>query len=121
MNLDYNLPKNVLVGLEYFYNGQGNRKPTDYQLSRFLHGDIQQMAKNYGAFLVRHELTALWTVANRFIMNMDDSSYFVRPEITYEATNNFILGAAVQLYLGDNTEEFGRGQNLYLMEATYSF
>jgi hypothetical protein len=52
---------------------------------------------------------------------MDDSSYFVRPELQYEATNNLIFGAAAQLYLGRNTEEFGRGQNLYLMEAKYSF
>jgi hypothetical protein len=121
VSLDYNLPKNFLVGGEYHYNGQGDRERSDYDLPRFVSGEIQQVAKNYGAFLIQHDLTPLWTVANRLIMNMDDVSFFVRPEIQYEAGNNFILTAAIQLFLGNNQDEFGRGQNLYLIEAKYSF
>jgi hypothetical protein len=121
LNLDYNLPKNFLVGVEYHYNGDGRREPKDYELGRFVKGEIQQMGKNYGAFLVQHDVTPLWTAANRFMMNMDDTSFFVRPEVQYEATNNLLLGAAAQLYIGTNNEEFGRGQNLYLLEMKYSF
>lgn len=121
LNFDYNLPKNFLAGLEYYYNGQGRRHPRDYQLDRFIKGDIQQMGKNFGAFLIQHDVTPLWTVAHRFIMNMDDVSFFVRPEIQYEATNNLIFAAATQLFLGHPSDEFGRGQNLYLMEVRYSF
>ena len=55
------------------------------------------------------------------MMNMNDMSFFVRPEIQYEALSNFFITGAVQLYLGNNLDEYGRGQNLYIMEAKYSF
>lgn len=121
LNADYNLPRNVLVGLEYHYNGEGHHRRSQYQISRFAVGEIQQLAKNYGAFLIQHDLTPLWTVANRILMNMDDVSFFMRPEIEFEASDNLILSAAVLLYLGDVADEFGAGQNLYLMEVKYSF
>lgn len=121
LNVDYNLPHNVLIGGEYYFNGDGKRRPLDYELRRFVRGDIQQMAKNYGAILLRHEVNAVLTVANRFIMNMDDVSFFVRPDIQYEPFENFVLIGAIQLYLGDQRDEFGAGQNLYIMEARYSF
>lgn len=121
VNADYNFPHNIYGLLEYHFNGQGRRNRNAYQLDRFLRGDIQQMAKNYLAAMVGHNLTPLLRFENRTIFNMDDASFFVRPEFRYEWHSNLLLTLASQLYLGGPGEEYGRAENLYIGEMNYSF
>ncbi len=121
VNMDYNFPYNILGLVEYHFNGEGKRKRKDYQFQRFLIGDIRQMARNYGAVFIQHDFNALWKAGNRVIMNMDDSSFFIRPELQYEAVTNLYLMASAQLMLGNKGDEYDQGQNLYLGEISYSF
>lgn len=121
LNIDYNFPHNILGLVEYHFNGEGRGKRGDYQFQRFLAGDIRQMARNYGAVLIQHDFTPLLKGGNRLIMNMDDSSFFLRPEIQYEAVSNLFLMAGAQLQLGNKGDEYDQGQNLYMGEVAYSF
>jgi len=121
VNADYNFPHNIYGLLEYHFNGQGRRNRKDYQLDRFLKGDIQQLAKNYLASMLGHNLTPLLRLEGRAIFNMDDQSFFLRPEIRYEWRPDVLFTLASQLYLGGAGEEFGRPENLYLGEMLYSF
>ena len=120
-NIDYNFPGNILALLEYHFNGQGRRNPKDYQIDRFISGDLRELAQNYIAFLLSHDVTPLVNISNRFIMNADDVSFYVRPEVRYEIGSDLAATAAAQLFLGDSSDELGRGQNLYLLELKYSF
>ncbi len=121
VNADYNFPHNIYGLIEYYFNGQGRLKPADYQLDRLIRGEIQQLGKNYLAFLLGHNLTPLIRVENRFIYNLDDTSFFERPEIRYEIKPNLVLTLGTQFYLGANNDEFGRPKNLYLGEVKYSY
>ncbi len=121
VNADYNFPHNIYGLLEYYFNGQGRLKPADYQLDRLIRGEIRQLNKNYLACLLGHDLTPLIRIENRFIYNLDDTSFFERPEIRYEIMSNLVLTLGVQLYLGANNDEFGRPKNLFLGEVKYSY
>jgi hypothetical protein len=121
VNADYNLPHNILALLEYHFNGQGRRDREDYQLDRFIAGDIRQLAKNYMALLLSKDISPIVNISNRFIMNADDVSFYVRPEIRYEFRSDWMLTAGAQLFLGSREDELGRPQNLYLLELKYSF
>jgi hypothetical protein len=120
-NIDYNFPHNIYALLEYHYNGEGKSNRDDYETSRVIRGEIQQVATEYVALLLGHDFTPLLRLENSAILNLDDMSLFLRPEIRYELRSNLLLTAAAQLYLGSETKEFGAPSNLYLAEAKYSF
>lgn len=121
VNADYNFPHNIYGLLEYHFNGQGRRNPNDYQRDRLLDGDIQQLGKNFLAMSVGYDITPLLRIENRTIFNMDDQSFYERPELQYEARQNLLFTAASQLFLGANNDEYGNPKNLFLFEAKYSF
>ena len=121
LNADYNLPHNVYGLLEYHFNGEGRRNTDDYEVTRFIEGDIQQLAKNYTALLLGYNITPLLRFEHRMILNMDDTSVFLRPELRYELRSNLLLTLAAQLYGGGPNEEYGLPENLYIGEMNYSF
>ncbi|MBI4115677.1 MAG: hypothetical protein HY447_03775 [Candidatus Omnitrophica bacterium] len=121
VNADYNFPHNIHALLEYHFNGRGRRDPDDYQLDRLIRGEIQQLGRNYLALLLGHDLTSLIRIENSTIFNLDDVSFFLRPEIQYEIRSNLLLTSAAQIYLGENEDEFGQPKNLFLTEVKYSF
>lgn len=120
-NADYNFHHNIYGMLEYHFNGEGHRKRGAYQRDRLLRGDIRQLAKNYVAAILSRNLTPLVRLENRFILNIDDLSIFFRPEIQYEATENLLLTAGVQIFEGDKHDELGNAKNWYFAELKQSF
>ena len=121
VNADYNFPHNVHALLEYHFNGEGRRRPRDYQRDRWIRGEIRELSKNYLAFVLGHDVTPLLRIENRALLNLNDASLFIRPEIRYELRSNLLLTAGAQLFLGENVDEFGQPKNLYLTEVKYSF
>lgn len=121
VNADYNFPGNIHVLLEYHFNGEGRRDPTHYQTERLIRGEIQQVGKNYLGLFVGHDITPLLRFENRTIMNMDDVSFFIRPELQYEMKANLLLTVGAQIFAGHDGDELGDPFDLYFCEAKYSF
>ena len=121
VNADYNFPYNIHGLLEYHFNGQGRRNTRAYQLDRLVRGEISSLGKNYLALSLGHDITSLLRFEYRTIYNIDDTSFFLRPELQYELTSDLLLTAGAQLYLGANDDEFGRPKNLFFGEAKYSY
>ena len=107
--------------MEYHFNGQGRRDPDDYQIDRFIRGEIQQLGKNFLALSLGYDLTSLIRFEYRTIYNLNDTSLFMRPEIQYELMSNVLLAAGSQLFVGANNDEFGRPKNLFFGEVKYSY
>jgi hypothetical protein len=120
-NVDYNFPHNIHSLLEYHFNGEGRRDRDRYRLDRAVKGEIQQLAKNYLGHLLGYDITPLLRFENRTLFNMDDVSFFIRPELRYEFETNWLLTIGAQFYLGDKNDEYGLPENLYLGELKYSF
>ena len=79
------------------------------------------MARNYLAAVVGKDLTSLLRLENRTIFNMDDASFFFRPELRYEFLSNTLLTLAAQIYAGGKQDELGQPENLYFAELKRTF
>lgn len=121
LNADYNFPYNIYALLEYHFNGEGRHDTDDYQRTRFLRGEIQQLARNYLALNLGYDLTNLIRLESNLIFNLDDASLFIQPEIQYEIKRNWLLTAKAQLFAGGSQSEFGAPDHLYLGELKYSY
>ncbi|MBI3317469.1 MAG: hypothetical protein HYZ85_05665 [Candidatus Omnitrophica bacterium] len=121
VNADYNLPKNIYMLLEYHFNGLGRRSFRDYQRDLQTRGDFTQLARNYLGLLLGYDITALLRLEHRTLFNMDDVSFFIRPELQYEVTSNLLATLGAQLFLGANQDEYGAPANLYFGEMKYNF
>lgn len=121
VNAEYNFPHNVLGLLEYHFNGQGRRDPDDYQIDRQIRGELQNVGKNYLAAMLGRDMTSLIRVENRVIYNMDDTSFFIRPEVQYEFKPNWLFTAGAQFFAGGGSDEFGDPEHIYFCEVKYSF
>jgi len=121
INMDHNFSNNIYALAEYYFNGQGRRDSDDYQIDRWVRGEIQQLGKNFAGVMLGYDVTPLWRLEQRTIYNLDDTSFFVRPEMQFEATSNLLFTAGAQLYLGESDDEFGEPSHLYLSEVKFSF
>ena len=121
VNADYNFPHNIYGILEYYYNGQGRRRRRDYQTDRSALGEIQQLGKNYLAFSLNQNITPLLRLENSAIVNLDDISYFINPQIEYSIKPNVVFTCGAHIFAGGKHDELGEGKNLYLSEIKYSF
>lgn len=121
VNADYNLPKNIYALLEYHFNGLGRGNFRDYQRDLLIRGDFAQLARNYLGLLLGYDITSLLRFEHRTIFNMDDVSFYLRPELQYEVTANLLATLGAQLFLGANQDEYGAPGNLYFGEMKYNF
>lgn len=121
LNADYNFPHNIYALAEYHFNGQGRHRTTNYQMDRWIYGDIQQLARNYAALSLGYDVTPLIRFENRAILNMDDVSSFIRPEIRYEIRQNLLVTVASEFFLGGPTDEYGLPCNVVLSELRFNF
>ena len=121
INADYNFPKNIHGLLEYHFNGQGRRDPDDYQLDRLIRGEIRDLGRQYLAAMLGYDINDLLRFEYRVISNLHDGSFFMRPELQYEALTNVLITLGTQIYLGSNQDEYGRPKNLFLGEIKYKY
>ena len=121
INADYNFPRNIHALLEYYYNGQGGCSPSHYQFAPFIRGETQQLAQQYLGLSLGKNITPLLSVGNNTIMNLNDASLFIRPEVQYSVKNNLVLTAGMEIFAGGPRSEYGRARNIYYSELKYSF
>jgi hypothetical protein len=118
---DTNLPGNVYVLLEYFHNGEGKSRIDDYDWDRLLAGEVSQLARDYAAVMIGYDLTPLLRVESRAVVNLNDVSVLLRPELRYSLRNELTISAAAQLFVGRRNSEFGAAEDLYAVELKGTF
>ncbi len=121
LNADYNFPHNIYGLIEYHFNSQGRRDKDDYQVDRFIRGDIRDLGREYVAAMLGYDLTDLIRLEYRVISNLHDGSFYMRPELQYEMSSNLLFTAGSQMFMGANDSEYGRPKNLYFGEVKYSY
>lgn len=106
LGLDYQFTSKLYALAEFLYNGEGATDPVDYDLFGLLQGRILAVAKHYlflsGSYLVHPLLNT--TYSTNF--NLDDGSGFFSAFANYSVGDNTFLGLGVQLFWGDEFDEF---------------
>jgi hypothetical protein len=105
--------KNVYGLLEFFYNGLGTVDDYDQELQsayvsdRLSRGDLFTLGRYYLAGLLQIELHPLvhndWTA----IVNLEDPSGLLQPQLLWDVTTNLQLILGVQWYWGADGSEYG--------------
>ncbi len=115
-NLDYAWQwggKNVYGLVEYFYNGLG--RTADYAralidpalTARLERGEIFTLGRNYLSGSLQYDLHPLVLPSVLAIVNLDDGSSILQPQLAWDAATNLQLIAGASLFQGDDQSEFG--------------
>ena len=102
---DYNLPNNVYVLGEYYYDGGGGLT----------------IGKHFLNLYINYEVTPLVDFYFYNIYDIDGESFFLNPEVKYNIITNLDLSAGAQIFSGNSGSEFGDYKNTYYMQAQYFF
>ncbi len=62
-----------------------------------------------------YQFDPLWTAQMISIINLDDCSHFTAPSIEHSLSDEMTISAGVNLYHGNNPDEFGQKADLYYL------
>lgn len=121
LNADYNFPGGYYVLVEVYFNGQGTRDKTDYDLTALLAGETFNLAKEYAAGSVAKALTPLFSAALYSLVNLDDQSALVGPSFGYSLAENLELAAGAYFFVGASDTEFGAQEHVFFGSLQWYF
>lgn len=116
------------LNLEYYRNGRGSRDKSRYDFLPVLLGREVQVARDYLGLGWTWDFHALWKLEFYSIVNLNDSSYFLGPGLSFNALKNLHLSFNAQIFGGsegqglfDPPSELGRLHDIYYLTAQYYF
>jgi len=106
---------NLTVGGEWYYDGSGQTDRSDYDWEALLLGHRVTLAQHYAAVNGSLLITPLWTFSIGAILNLDDHSFIILPQMVYSVTQQFDVRAGIQISGGEMFSEYGGFPNLYYL------
>jgi len=122
LEVDYGFPNSFYILGGYFYNGQATSviRP----LFLFHENSAQPIKTQNPHFLdvqMRYDFTPLWKGNILVVYDLVGTSFFINPEMTYQAFSWLDLSAGAFFPLGCAEGEFTQLPNLYYFETRISF
>ncbi|MEJ2298022.1 MAG: hypothetical protein P8X94_05870 [Woeseiaceae bacterium] len=108
--------RNMSGGLEYYFNGFGQRHgrydPASLAgnpdlVTRLVRGELFGLGRHYVAGNVLVELSPLWTVTPTLLVNIEDPSALLQFISSYSLGDNLAFRASLDLPIGRSGSEFG--------------
>jgi hypothetical protein len=108
--------RNMSGGLEYYFNGFGQRHgrydPASLAdnpdlVTRLVRGELFGLGRHYVAGNVLVELSPLWTVTPTLLVNIEDPSALLQFISSYSLGDNLAFLASLDLPIGRSGSEFG--------------
>ncbi|MEJ7930218.1 hypothetical protein WG922_09545 [Ramlibacter sp. AN1015] len=118
---DYAFANTLTLTAEFYYDGSGSRSAATYDVAGLAAGRRQTLATRYLGLYAGYELTPLWKSANWLVLNVDDSSIYLSPRLTYSLRENLDLAIGAQLHAGGARSEFGSRKHLWFAYAQWFF
>lgn len=131
LEIDTRLPNGTYLAVEYLHNGSGTKRTRDYatilgsafyqEQRAFLPG------RDYLLGLASYEPHPLVTAALFTLLNLNDASALVRPELTVSLADNLSGQFTYTFYLGQRsrsqipTSEYGERGDTAALHLTYYF
>ena len=105
---DFALDDNIIVMMEYHYNGAGSRDSADYmdiiQLQPYERGGVYLLGQNYLIPAISWIASPLVSVNASSFFNLDDQSAFVSLTAEVSWSDNLYSDFGSQMSIGDNPE-----------------
>lgn len=124
-----NLPNDVFLLLEYYYNQEGwsDQEFADYlankeDLTENIDDFYGELRKNYLNFTVsKSEVIDDLDIGVTILYNLDDNSYQLTPKLEYQVGESTILKLMLNYHGGNPNSEFGPLGNQLIARATMNF
>lgn len=111
---DFALVDNIIVMLEYHYNGAGSQDPADYidilQQQPYERGGVYLLGQNYLIPAISWIATPLISMNASSFYNVDDQSAFLSLAGEISWSDNLYSDLGTQMSLGDNPELSSSGE-----------
>lgn len=105
---DFALDDNIIVMMEYHYNGAGSRDSEDYmdiiQLQPYERGGVYLLGQNYLIPAISWIASPLVSVNASSFFNLDDQSAFISLTAEVSWSDNLYSDFGSQMSIGDNPE-----------------
>ena len=109
--IDHAFANTLTLTAEVYRDGSGARDPAAYDVPALLAGARQTLARRYAGLHARYELTPLLKVAAEIVVNLDDSSRFLAPRLSYSWQTDLDVAIEWRRFHGAPASEFGRLPN----------
>ena len=105
---DYSFSGSVYAFLEYHFNGAGRGEPGDYDqlftTNAYQYGSVYFMARHYIIGGVTCQITPLIPFTGSVIVNADDGSLVLAPQVEYNLAENIYISAGAFWGIGREPE-----------------
>lgn len=107
--LEYRLPIDLILQVQYLYNGAGGEDPAIYPLiaqsAPLREGLSYLLGREYLMTLLSKDLTPLIRLSGLLIRNMNDESWLLRPVLDVSLADNLSVEILCNFYQGDQPLE----------------
>lgn len=104
---DYSFSDGLYAFLEYHFNGPGASRPETYLLNTnqmaYRAGRVYLLAKHYAMTGGKVQISPLWQAQWQFILNLNDRSLMIAPQISISLAQNVDLSGGLFLGIGHNS------------------
>lgn len=108
VGIDYSLPLNVYVMVEYYFDGSGEDDPQDYAFTEFLLGERTTLAQQYIYTTIGRMLNPfdpLQPMMN-VLVNLNDKGMILIPQINFAVFDNADISVGLNYPFGSDESEF---------------
>jgi hypothetical protein len=121
LGLDHQITPELYALLEYQFNGEGTADKDSYDIDALFRGEVLNVARHYLAASASYLVHPLVTLVAMATLNFDDGSQFYVGTVSYSASDNLVLGAGAQAFLGDPGDEFWYYPGTAFLKLEYYF
>ncbi len=119
IGIDYLFDIGLRVRIEYLRNGAGAKSKASYNANDLLSGKAVFLAQDYLFLFMSKEWAYLYTTSLSVILNCNDLSFVIVPELKIAALDNLDFWIGAYLMFGSNGSEYdGRLGAIDLTEQT---
>jgi len=107
VGFDYYIPVlEIDTRLEYFHHGPGETQESAYDVRKLLLGDQLVLGEDYLLVYLERSFLDYFKVTGAGIVNLNDRSIIVAPELSGQPFNNFDVGLGALLFYGPGGSEY---------------
>ncbi len=107
VGFDYFMPVlEIDTRFEYFHHGPGVTEQSAYDVRKLLLGDQMVLGEDYLLIYVERSFLDYFKVTGAGIVNLNDQSIIVAPELSGQPFNNFDVGLGAMLFYGPDGSEY---------------
>lgn len=117
----FSLKQPLYLLAEFYYNGIGERDKNDYARVLLKQNDQQFFGKDYLGLGLTYEFSSLWKAESYGILNLDDGSAFIGPQIRWQPIKDLEMTIGYQAFLGSAQSEFGGRRDIAFLQLQWFF